>query len=760
MKYLPLLFLTISIFCSAQENLQIGNWESHLAFIKSQSITQSTDKVFYGTRYAILVIDKDDRSTQKITKTEGLSNIGVRTIKYHPAQNTLIVIYNDGTIDLIKENGDIVTSFFIKNYSNFVGEKIIYDIHISDDETFLLATNYGISKFNIVNNEFVFTTFTGDLEVYGVCQYQNKIYAAAADGLYSINENNAFIDAFSQWEALGTEQGFPADYTPRAVEVFDNKLYFSAANNLYSYNEADAPILAYTVNSEYLLAQYLAAEGEHLLIGFADSEIERTGLNLKLTAGTNNFQQINDCSYRPLDAVEDQTGEIWFADSFEPFKSYKNGTCNEFTVSSPPSIRNGKLLVNNGELWATSGGISLNTSPLGFGTGFYSLINGKWNVYNGGTYPILAGRTDFNFIAIHPENNDVYAASHFNGLAHYNREEMQMLDYSNSSMTIANGAGDNLTRVSGLAFDSENNLWIINHLGSRPISVMRNDGTWESFVGCGSSALIDIEIDAYDNKWIPIKTQNNAFMVFDDKENRCKRYNSGNSELTSNTVNIITKDLEGKMWVGTDEGIVIFECGDPFSSDCRGSRRIVEVDGVPANLLKDENIRAITVDGANRKWIGTNNGVFLLSSDGRENIAFFNTDNSPLFDNKINDIAIDGDNGRVYIGTDGGIQALRGEATTGKSTHIEKPLVFPNPVRPDYTGKIAIKGLATNADVKITDVNGQLIYQTKALGGQAIWDGNDYTGRRASSGVYLVFSARTSNLNQNNTAVAKIVILN
>lgn len=746
----------------SQNDLAIGQWESHLPFVKGTSVTQSEDRVFFGTDLALLIFEKSDRSFRRFSKTDGLTGVGISNVKYHPQQEMLIVIYDDGTIDLVKDNEQVTTLFFIRDFTGIVGEKVIYDIHISGDDSFLLATNYGISQVNISRLEFTFTTFTNELKVFGICQYNNALYAATEEGIYTVSQDNPFIEAFGEWQFLGEDFGLPSDYTATAIEAFDDQLFFGIDTSVFVLNSVNQAESLYTVSNPVLNVKYLTAEGNNLIIGYADPSTdvvnaERGAVIKRDSAGE--FTELPVCSRRPLDAVESQNGEIWLADIFQSYHLVVGDNCENITPDSPPSVRNSKLTVYNGELWVTSGGISLNTSPLGFPDGFYSFIDGDWSRYNLFNSDVLSGMTDFVPIAIHPETGVVFAGSYFDGLARFDREELFLIDHTNSSMTNAVGAGNNRTRVSGLAFDSQNNLWVTNHLGPRPISVMRNDGSWENFA-CNSTSLIGLTIDEFDYKWMTVSQSGIGFSVFDEVENRCKNYGSDNSELTTNVVNCITKDLDGEMWVGTQEGIVIFECGDPFSDDCRGSRRIVEVDGISANLLKDENVRCITVDGGNRKWIGTSNGIFVLSPDGRETIAYLSEDNSPLFDNLINDIAIDGVTGKVYIGTDKGVQAIRGEATSGGAINAENPLVFPNPVRPEYNGPIAIKGLATDADIKITDVNGQLIFQTQALGGQAIWDGRDYNGRRAASGVYLVYSTRTSNLNTNDTAIAKILIMN
>jgi hypothetical protein len=215
------------------------------------------------------------------------------------------------------------------------------------------------------------------------------------------------------------------------------------------------------------------------------------------------------------------------------------------------------------------------------------------------------------------------------------------------------------------------------------------------------------------------------------------------------------------VWIGTGEGVVSFECGsNVFDANCTGRKRIVTVDGFNAYLLETEEVKTIAVDGANRKWFGTNNGVFVQSPDGISQVALYTNTNSPLFDNAITDIAIDQKSGETWIGTEKGIISLRIEATKGGNINSTAPYAYPNPVRPDYDGPIAIYGLARDANVKITDIAGNMVYEGKALGGQAVWNGRDYLGRRAASGVYLIMATSSQNFDSPDAIITKVVILN
>ena len=245
----------------------------------------------------------------------------------------------------------------------------------------------------------------------------------------------------------------------------------------------------------------------------------------------------------------------------------------------------------------------------------------------------------------------------------------------------------------------------------------------------------------------------------DDNDNRSIQLGASNTVMPNDNVLSLASDKDGVIWVGTTEGIVIFNCSSNlFDGSCQGNRPIISVDNFNGYLLEGEQIQDIEVDGANRKWIATKNGVFLLSEDGYDQLAYFNKDNSPLFDNDVSKIAFDGQSGYVYFASTVGLQSYRSESTQGlRKMNAEDIIVFPHPVEPDYDGPIAISNLADDANVKITDISGRLVYETQALGGQAIWYGTDYNGRKAQSGVYLVYIVNESGGQQ---AVGKILFLN
>lgn len=763
---LGFLYILAANILTAQTDFPIGKWKAHLPYRTGKAVTQSTEKIYYATNFSIVSLDKDDFGVDYLSKTNGLSNIGITTIKYNRESNILIIVYDNSVIDLVKEDG-ILTLNNIKNFVNIVGSKSVHDIFIEDGESVYLAADYGLSKLNIEEGIFTFTTFTG-VSVTGVAVHKGFIYATTEEGIYRAAKDNLNLDDFSNWTLLGEAEGFPQDYTSRTINVYKDKLYFSINDSTLYRLENDKPSLVH--NAEDFSIKYLSAEGAHLLVGLSCGPCNGKTLYFKDDGSIESAP--NDCVNRPIYAVEDEKGNVWFADEWRNYRYAVpgEGTCRQnINFNSPYSQHVQEIAVGNEQVWIATGGVSATLNYLFRHDGLFSLIDGEWSELNRNNTPKLAELFDFYTVAIHPDNGTVYGGSFLDGLVEITPEGMTIYDDSNSSLN--NALGDpSRTRISGLAFDSDNNLWVSNHTAARPFSVLTHEGEWLSYdiSSCTSTKnLLSVVVDDFGYKWFVVDGASAGVVVYDTgadltdtSDDRCRIFSSSNSQLTTNTVNSIAVDLDGDVWLGTADGALVFQCGPNIFEECDATAIVTDQDEFNlGHLLSGNDVQTIAIDGANRKWFGTTNGIFVQSADGKTQEARFTAENSPLFDNQIIDIAIDQNTGEVFIGTAKGLVSYRGEATIGKTVNSNSVVAFPNPVRPDYDGPIAIKGLAQNANVKITDVNGQLIYETKALGGQAIWNGRDYNGRRASSGVYLVFST-SKNINSPDAIVTKILMIN
>jgi ligand-binding sensor domain-containing protein len=780
MRLILLLFgLTCSAWLLAQNtNLAIGQWRSHLPYRSGPYVTQSAEKVYFSTEASVLVVDKAEGFIDFLDKTDGLSNTGISLVEYHAPTGILMVVYENSAFDLVYPDGEVVTFRQIPNFSNFVGEKTIEQVYLETDSTVLIAANFGLSKFNLRREEFVWTTFTG-LPVENVLTWRERIYLATEEGIYETSQRSSTPEDFSSWNLLDQEEGFPLLYSTYALGVFQDQLYFDLDGDLHRYDGAKLTFVQ-TAPSGTDLA-YLRTLGSELFVAYACRTgcpgqvfyLEENGIINTIPAG---------CIGIPTSVVKDQQGRIWFGDRYRFFRvlpSLESGDCLYQEYNSPFSIENKEIAIRDGALWLATGGVTQTFNYRFLDHGVASLIDGQWTIYNRNNTTAFRGADvndgdddlfDFITIVIHPVNGKVYAGSFFEGLLEYDGVEFTLYNDQNSS--LGNALGDSKrTRIGGLAFDEGNHLWVANHGAEFPISVRTNEGEWQNFApACNVRDLHQLTVDGSGYKWIASNNSAVGLIVFDEgdlsdpNDDRCRTFTSSNSELPTNRVNCLVTDQDGDVWVGTSEGIIVFECGNAaFDPNCVGSARVFSEGGFNEALLNTEDIKTIAVDGANRKWIGTTNGVFVLSPDGEEEVAHFTSNDSPLLNDNIVDIAIDGETGEVFIGTDGGIISYRSNATDGARFHNDASAkVYPNPVRPDYQGPIAIQDLSRDANVKITDITGRLVFETTANGGQAIWDGTDYTGRRVATGVYLVFSTdntRTAGFGQPTSAVARIVFV-
>ncbi|RYZ38998.1 MAG: T9SS type A sorting domain-containing protein, partial [Sphingobacteriales bacterium] len=396
------------------------------------------------------------------------------------------------------------------------------------------------------------------------------------------------------------------------------------------------------------------------------------------------------------------------------------------------------------------GGVDLRYTPSSNRANFSSYSNGTWNNINyiGGSEWFQ----DFCRILKDQNTNKVYAASWSGGL--WEREADGSVNLFRGEQYLSRNNLDlnsELYFVSGMALDENGNLWMSNYGGQSELVVKTREGQWYKMKSVAENTnrnAVDVVVDDYGQKWFLSITAGGAVVYNDngtientaDDSYRVLKVGAGAGNLPDNNTLSIAKDKDGSIWIGTANGIGIVNCPDlVIKRECESSLKVVQLDEFAGYLFAGQSVKAIAVDGANRKWIGTSNGIWLLSEDGEKIIYRFNEENSPLPSNDINRINIDPVTGDVYVSTDKGLVSFRSTATEGKETNDDKLYIYPNPVPSGFEGMIAVRGIAENSDVRFTDISGQLVYKTKALGGQAVWNGKDYNGRKVQSGVYLVF---------------------
>ena len=737
-------------------------WREHLPYQGTIDVTASDKKIYAATEYCLFSIDIASKEIERISKIAGLSETGVSAIQFDPLSKKLFVAYTNSNIDVLDQNG-------IHNIPDLKrrvisGDKNIYNIY-TDNNFCYLSTGLGVivvdaDKFEIKDSWFIANS-GGYIKTNAFTKANNFFYAATEEGLKktSISTNNPAD--FNNWQTVSGSNGLSSS-SCKAVANFQNKVIALQNDSLFINNGSswqlffanEWPIVSINVSENKLIACERKTSGEaQIVVLNADGSIKKT------------MQQKDAISF-PKKGISIQN-EYWFADLYGGLSHWIDNSFETYKLNSPDNIAWGQLAVYNHVFYAAAGAADESWNYQYNPNGVYQLKNDYWKSYNQYHFQQLDSMLDFITVSIDPRDESIWAGSFGSGLLHVKPNDQIEIFKQNSP--IEETIGDKGSyRIAGLAFDKDNNLWMSNFGANHQLHVLKNDGNWQSFTApflLNTNATTQIIIDDLNQKWIASPLGNGIIVFNDDNtidntaDDKWKIYKAGTGQgnLPSNEVTCIAKDKNGFIWVGTANGVAVVQCPqEAFSSSgCEALLPVIKEGGFANYLFKGEVVRSIAVDGADRKWMATADGAWLINADGDEVLMHFNEDNSPLLSSDVRNIAIDGKSGEVYFGTSKGICSFRSTATEA-SEDRGNVLVFPNPVPPGYTGSIAVKGLPENSIVKITEMNGRLVYQSRSLGGQIIWNGKDYKGKQAATGIYLVIAE--DDLKQEK-AVAKIVFV-
>jgi len=771
------LLMVLSLLSSsrlAAQGIGIGQWRDHLPYDYATNVEEFKNYVFASTPYSLFYYDKDFNSVHRLSKVNGLSDLGVSDISYNPEKKILVVAYANTNVDLIQEGLTVINIPDIKR-KEILGNKTINSI-MNYDQYAYLSCGFGIVVVNLERNEIKDTYYIGPegsyINVLAMAHDDTAFYAATENGIYYAGIDNPNLAFFGNWTKM-TGLPYPNGYYNH-IFVFNGTL-------IINHHDPEDPEddLFMRQNGEWAdldpeeteITTNIRSRDNNLIVsykGFVRHYDENFTEVVKIyTYGTSNVAA--------ADAILGGDGNYWIADKSKGLaKVWGGGFENELIKpSGAPTADIFDMDVQGGNLWLVPGGITGTWNNTWRTARIFSFIDEKWFTFDPWNTPAIDSLRDMVSVTVDPRDpTTVYAGSWNRGLVELKDGNLSNLfGVTNSSLGPHMFEGAPVVKTGKTAFDSQHNLWVVDSGSEDILSVFStgSGGTWKSY-NLGSSSVgndvLKIMVDAYDQKWlIPRTTQANAnyLYVFDENSSsgktvRALRSGAGFGNLPGTAAFSLASDLEGEVWVGTDEGVAVFYNPQAVISENADAERIlVDIDGYVQYLLETESVKAIAVDGANRKWIGTERaGVFLLSPDGQQQIYHFTEDNSPLLSNSITCITINDENGEVFFGTAKGLISYRSTATPGGESNTDV-YAYPNPVRPEYAGPIAIKGLVRDASVKITDVNGQVVYETRAEGGQAIWDGKNFDGRKANTGVYLVF---ITNSDGSEKMVTKILFLN
>jgi len=761
---LSILLLLQGLLAAAQQLIPpIGLWRDHLPYTSAIDLAAGNDNIYCATPYSVFIVNTKESSIERMSRITGLSETGVSTIHYDEVNEKLLIAYDNSNIDIIYRN-DIVNVPDIKR-DNTAGSKNIYNIY-SLQKNYYLSTGLGVIVIDGERYEIKDSWLIGNggnqVKVNGLSSDNNFFYAATDEGLKKAPINAPNLSDYNNWQLISGTNGLAAGGCQNILNV-QNKIVLQKNDSLFVLDGANWNFLYY--DGWPVVSSTVSENKISLCQRKTNGESKVTVLNNEGSV-VSTFIQSSVISI-PRKAILFE-GDTWIADGFSGLSQFNApGSFEQYRPNSPESIATGEMIVYNNAFYAAAGGVNENWTRQNNNNGIYIFKEGVWTNINHKQYSQMDSLPDFITIAVDQKDETIWLGSYGGGLLHVKPGSNFEIYKQNTLGFVSNDPSG--YRIAGLAFDFENNLWISNYGAAQPLVTRKSDGSFMKFslpFAIPENALTQLMIDDNNYKWI-VAAKGGGLICFDHGssientgDDKWKRYasGSGNGNLPAGDVLSIAKDKNGFIWVGTTNGIGVIQCPqETFTGQgCEAIWPIVQQGNFAGYLFNGEEVRSIAVDGADRKWVATKKGVWLISSTGEKVIYQFTEENSPLLSNDVKKIAIDGKTGEVYFATAKGICSFRSTATEGGEKN-ENILVFPNPVPPGYTGTIGIRGLANNAIVKISELDGRLVYQTRALGGQAMWDGRDYKGRKISTGVYLVL---VNNDERTEKAAAKIIFIN
>jgi len=725
-----------------------ARWEDHFAYTNIRHIWEINGLIFCSAENGLFSYNPATQEIQKISKANELNDVGVSAFNYNPYNQILFIGYERGEMDILAPEGN--HNFLeIPLHQSYTGSKQVNHI-VTYQNTAIISGEFGLASFSLEDFEFMETSYFVQGGVYfGVKEsaiLNGIIYAASDRGIF-YHPLDEFIANFVTWEQPG---GVPISAFQNIVEFQDN-LVASTDGSVYRFDGNNWTFMG-------------------VFPGLKDLAVNENVLSITQTNQVSNYDENFSLLETVSFADELNTGLKIGTTTYggSVLKGLLQGM-NEIHPDGPYNNKSYSIAATGNQLWIAPGGTNAFNTPQNNTDGFYHFNGSKWIHHE---REEMMNAMDVVDIEVNPTDTTEIFVSTWNENASWNGQTVQtgLMRFKNGifqeNYNSENSSLENYLRIAGSAFDEEGNLWVGQSYvqpGGKTLMAKRDpSNNWTSVVVVAggsqntqdASARKPVVYNGYG--FLPLPRQDQGLKITNMQEVYTISSAPTLGNLPSSRIISVAVDESGVLWIGTNQGLRILY--NPIEAVQSGSFEadpiIIEQNGIPEAVLTDVQINDIEVDGANRKWVATeSSGAFYFSEDGTETIFTFTSANSPLPSNKVNDIEVDSSNGVVYFATDKGVVSYRSDAVdVGES--FGDVYSYPNPVRPGFTGVVTIKGLPNEADVRIVDVAGNLIFQTKAAGGIAQWDTKNMKGKPVASGIYLVLMTNREASENKQTKIA------
>lgn len=759
-RFLCFLFLLLCQITFAQNNL---SWQGYFSYTQIKAVSESPTAIYAASENALFSRNNSSNTIKTTTTIDGLAGETITALYYSVTFNKKIVGYQNGLLIVINEtDGSMLRVVDIIN-KNLPANKKRINNFMEYDGIVYASTDFGIVQFNLTTSKFGDTYFIGDngaeIKISQTALYNGFIYAATAAGIRKAAISNPNLIDYKEWQVNAIGDWF-------GITTLGTELYaVNSTGYLHKYNSGSNTFNGFIQLPE--AAVNFKSTTDYLIVTTANSVLIYDK-QMVLVRQINKDQVLEINSNFSCATIIGST--IFIGTTANGLLTTTLSTGSSFENITPigPS-RNTifGLQVTSTQLWTVYGDYDVfyNPYPLDdYGISKYS-TSGWLNI----PFDEVLGAKSMSRIAINPANEkEVYASSYFSGLLKIQEDVPTILyNQTNSSLeSLIVPTDPNYIdiRIGGTAFDKSGNLWINNSRVVNSLKMLSTGGQWKSYpmdkiiTTPDRNDFATMVIDKYNTKWM--STSINGVIGFNESTNTFKKMTFGTDlgNLPAPDVRALAVDTKNQLWIGTTKGLrVLYNVNDFQTENQLTTENIVILeDGLAQELLYEQFITDIEVDGANNKWIATvDAGVFMLSPNGQETKYHFTTENSPLPSNVINDISINSSTGEVFMATAKGLISFKGIATSA-SENLNNVYVYPNPVRPEYSGTVKINGLLNKANVKITDIAGNLVFEATTEGGTLEWDTTAFGKYKVASGVYMIFISAQDG---SETKVKKVMII-
>lgn len=752
------------LFCSAIVYSQYAGWSSFYSYNQITGVVGANDGLVYGlAENSLFSYDPTANEVVPITTVNGLLGDDINTLSI--SDNYMMVGYQNGMLGVHNlTDGSVVLDNSIDRNITIPGNNKAINSFLLKDQTLYISANYGISSYDFVNNRFIDSYFFGvnnsQIQVNQTALVGTSLYAATEEGLYKASTDDPNLVLESAWTKIAAGQW-------KAIGLVNNTLLGIVQSGGTSICNALINDVAIERHRESGTLLWVDVNEDALILSFSNKILSFDADQLVSTLAT----ATGNLSGQKFSSATQLGGNLFIGTSGSGLLLHNPSETRVVSPSGP--LRNDIFdlsVVADNEMWIAHGAFSQSYNPYPLNAyGISRLSEEGWQNL---PYSSLSGA--LSIVSVVPNPNDtsqVFACAMHQGLLEINNGVVGTLwNHTNSGLESINpiefGENPNYrsVRVRDVAFDSEGAMWSITSFVAKGLKKRSVDGNWQSVdllpvLSSPKRAAGYSKLEISPNDEIYFGSSSSGLIGYAEINGTPVLRSIGVAEnLPAEDVRSVALDYDDNLWIGTTNGLrVLYGASRMFTQEVSASTVVLEEGGNVGELLANQNIKAIEVDGNNQKWVATDGaGVFLFAEDGKKTIHHFTKENSPLPTNFIQNLEYDNQSGKIFIATSSGLVAFQGNAFAPSET-LENIEVYPNPIRPRYTGPLTIRGLQADCVVKITDIVGNAVYETTSTGGSVQWDMNSFSGKRVRSGVYLIFVTTKDGMD---SSVEKVMIIN